>query len=134
MPYVYTNPDKDASLETCDCVFILAQDPPDDLMDSRPAFADVCDSLEKARRLSVALQIKKPAPSDTNRPTMPGAGGGLPGMMGGEVSDLQLKGGEMLSSFIKQCTQDISKTLGEEIKKLSGRIDGMQEQLDAKSE
>ena len=53
----YTNPDKDASLETCDSVFILAQDPPDDLLAPKPAFSDVVESLGKARRLSMALQV-----------------------------------------------------------------------------
>eukprot|EP00947_MAST-08B_sp_MAST-8B-sp1_P000855 g855.t1 len=61
IPYVYTNPDKGSSLESCDAVFVLAQFPPEDLLAQKRSVADVMDSLQRARKLSTALKITAPA-------------------------------------------------------------------------
>ena len=118
MPYVYTNPDKDASLETCDSVFVLAQDPPDDLLTAKAAFSDVVESLGKARRLSTALAITGSESSMRQADIGQGPGTG----------DVKLGSGEQLSSYIKACTDDVTKAFKAELSKLNQRIDELSAQ------
>ena len=118
IPYVYTNPDKGSSLESCDAVFVLAQFPPEDLLAQKRSVADVMDSLQRARKLSTALKITAPAkPGPLTSTASPmetrGGSGGL-----GSAADMTKLIGE-LRSVVRSEVQGIKgevESLAKEVK------------------
>ena len=111
-PYVYTNPSSEIALESYDLVYILAQDPPEDLL------------VRKSKDIGEVIQTLIKARKDAEGVVESMTGGGpLRGGRKGGLDD------ESIQKLVKKFSSVVSSEMKSEVQGLKSQVEGLKNQL-----